>query len=103
MAAGVLHADRGRECGPPLSSLDQRHIQQARQHFRLLRPGHGMAPPHNEARHAADAEAMGAELVGTHRLDLLLPGRNAAGGALGAASRHFPLAATIRDSFNLIA
>ena len=61
-----------------LRRLHRRDIEQAFDHLRLLRTGDGVAAGNDEARNTVDAQPMRPQIVGVHRVHLLVAGKEAA-------------------------
>ncbi len=59
--------------------LDRGDIEQALDNIRFLGARDGMAAGNDEARDAIDAEAMGAEIVGMHCVDIVVTAQKRAG------------------------
>ena len=66
-------AARSVQCG-----LDRGDVEQALDHFGLLRAGDGMPAADDEARHAVDADAMGAEVFRMDDVEILVAGEQTA-------------------------
>ena len=77
--------------------LGQGNIQKALQHLGFLRAGDSVALLHDETRHAVDTQAMGAKIIGMHRLGIrarLQEGQrrfSVESGRAGDGSQHQPL------------
>ena len=68
------HRLAGTRAASVLGEIERRDVEQAVQHFLLLRSGDGVAAAQNKAGGAVDAQAMGSQIVAMYPLGAFVGG-----------------------------